>query len=49
MICTEAINTVVKTRDPSGIVIVLVLDIKDVWVEACDTTEVPTSFVLEEL
>lgn len=33
MVCTDVATSVVRTRDLLGIVIVLVFDAKDVWVE----------------
>jgi len=48
MVCTNAITTVVKTKDSSGIDIVLVLNVKDVSVEVSNAAELATEFVLEE-
>jgi hypothetical protein len=43
------LTTVTRIWDPSGIVIVLVLEVRDVWVEGSSAPGKPTKFVLEEL
>jgi hypothetical protein len=49
IVCTEVMTSVVRTREPLGIVIVLVLDVKDVWVEGSKGAGLARELELEEL
>jgi hypothetical protein len=49
IVCTEMITSVVRTKEPLGIVIVLVLDINDVLVEVSNGAEIAMELELEVL